>query len=73
MCRIFKFQKVKRFAFDMEILVIAQNLDHKIIEVPVSWFNSAESRVRPIRDGLRSLKDLVYIKLKIWSGRYSND
>jgi len=70
---IFKFQKVKRFAFDMELLVIAQNLDHKIIEVPVSWFNSAESRVRPIRDGLRSLKDLVYIKLNLWSGRYSND
>ncbi len=70
---IFRFQKVKRFAFDMELLVIAQNLEHKIIETPVSWFNSTESRVRPVRDGLRSLKDLVYIKLNLWSGRYSND
>ena len=70
---IFKFQKVKRFAFDMELLVIANNLQYKIIERPVSWYNSTESRVRPIRDGLRSLKDLIYIKVNLWCGRYSND
>ena len=70
---IFHFQKVKRFGFDMEALVVANNLDYKIIEVPVSWFNSTESRVRPVKDGLRTLSDLVYIKLNLWSGRYSND
>ena len=70
---IFKMQKVRRFGFDMEALVVANNLDHKIIEVPVSWFNSRESRVRPVKDGLRTLKDLVFIKLNLWSGRYSND
>lgn len=71
--KIFSFQKVKRFAFDMEALVIANNMDYKIVEVPVSWFNSPESRVRPIRDSLRTLRDLVYIKLNLWSGRYSSD
>lgn len=70
---IFSFQKIKRFAFDMEALVIANNMDYKIVEVPVSWFNSPESRVRPIRDSLRTLRDLVYIKLNLWSGRYSSD
>lgn len=70
---IFFFQKVKRFAFDVEALVIAENMGYKIIEVPVSWFNSPESRVRPVKDALRTLKDLVYIKLNLWSGRYSSD
>lgn len=69
--RIFSFQKVKRFGFDMEALVIANNLDYKIIEIPVSWYNSKESRIRPIKDALITLKDLVYIKLNLWSGRYS--
>lgn len=69
---IFQFQKVSRFGFDMEALVVASHLGYKIVEVPVSWFNSAESRVRPIKDALITLKDLVYIKLNIWSGRYND-
>lgn len=68
---IFTLQKVKRFGFDMEALVIAKSLGYKVTEVPVSWFNSTESRVRPIKDALHTLKDLVYIKLNLWAGRYS--
>lgn len=67
---IFRFQKVTRFGFDMEALVVAGYLGYEIVEVPVSWFNSAESRVRPIKDAIITLKDLVYIKLNLWSGRY---
>lgn len=70
---IFHFQKIKRFAFDMEAIVIANNMNYKIVEVPVSWFNSTESRVRPIKDTLRTLRDLFYIKVNLWSGRYSSD
>lgn len=70
---LFSFQKVKRFGFDMEALVIAQNLNYKIIEVPVSWFNSDESRFRPVKDAFRTLTDLVYIKLNLCSGRYNRD
>lgn len=70
---VFSFQKVKRFGFDMEAILVAENLGYKIIEVPVSWFNSAESRFRPIKDTLITLKDLIYIKLNLWSGRYDKD
>lgn len=70
---IFSFQKIKRFAFDMEALLVGVNLGYKIIEVPISWYNSSESRVRPIRDALTTLKDLFLIKLNLWSGRYSRD
>lgn len=71
---IFSFQKIKRFGFDIEALVVAENLGYPVVEVPVSWFNSSESRVRPIRDAFRTFRDLVHIKLNLWSGRYcSND
>ncbi len=70
---IFAMQKIHRFGFDMEALVIAKTLGYKVIEVPVSWLNSEGSRVRPIKDGLITLKDLIYIKLNLLSGRYNNE
>ena len=70
---IFALQKIRRFAFDMEALIIADSLGYKITEVPVNWFNSSESRLRPILDSLRTLRDLVLIKLNLWSGRYRVD
>lgn len=70
--KIFSRQKVERFGFDMEILTIAKKLGHKIVEVPVSWTNSAEhSRLRPIKDSLITLKDLLLIRLKLWLGYYN--
>lgn len=67
---IFARQKVRRFAFDIEALAIAKGLGYTFKEIPVDWYNSPESRLRPIRDALRTFKDLIYIKLNTWSGRY---
>ena len=68
--RDFSRQKIFRFAFDAEALVIADSLGYSISEVPVSWYNSPESRVRPVRDAARTFLDLVFIKINLWSGRY---
>ena len=68
---IFSRMKVKRFGFDIEILSIAQLLNFHVKEVPVSWYNSPESRLRPIKDTFRTFSELVYIKLNLWGGRYS--
>lgn len=67
---LFSRQKIDRWGFDMEILAIAQLLDYKIVEVPVSWYNSSDSRLRPVRDALKTFLELIYIKLNLWSGRY---
>lgn len=58
---IFAKQKITRFAFDIETLVIARDLGYAIHEIPVSWFHQSESRVRPIRDALKTLWDLLRI------------
>lgn len=68
---IYSRQKIDRWGFDMEILAIAQKiLGYKIKEVPVSWYNSPDSRLRPIRDGFRTLRELIKIKINLISGKY---
>lgn len=70
--QIFPKQTIKRWGFDMEILAIAQKiLKLKIKEVPVTWYNSSDSRFRPIRDAVRTLRELIKIKLNLISGKYS--
>jgi dolichyl-phosphate beta-glucosyltransferase len=61
--RIFALAKVNRFAFDVEILLIAKKLGFFIKEVPVKWLNSEQSKVSPVLDSLRMLKDLIKIRL----------
>lgn len=61
--RIFKVAKVKRFAFDVEILLIAKKMGYFIKEVPVKWLNSAQSKVNPVFDSLQMFKDLIKIKI----------
>ncbi|HYA85642.1 MAG TPA: glycosyltransferase, partial [Nitrospirota bacterium] len=68
---IFGRMKVRRYGFDMEILSIARLLNFTVKEVPVNWYNSQESRIRPIKDALRTFAELIYIKLNLWGGRYS--
>jgi len=67
---IFSHQKVSRWGFDMEALAIARLYNYKIVEVPIRWINSGDSRLRPIRDAFRTFTELIYIKLNMWSGRY---
>ena len=70
---IFSFQKVKRFGFDIEAIVVAKNLGYTFKEIPVAWMNAEGSRLRPVKDVLVTAKDLIYIKLNLWSGRYKHD
>jgi dolichyl-phosphate beta-glucosyltransferase len=61
--RIFKSATVKRFAFDVEILLLAKKMGYSIKEVPVKWLNSAQSKVNPFLDSLQMFKDLIKIKI----------
>lgn len=60
--KLFPLQKISRFSFDAEIIYLAQRLHFRIREVPVTWVNSRESRVRIIQDSLQMLIDLLRIR-----------
>lgn len=68
--RCFSVQQVPRFGFDVEVLFLARKAGYRIDEVPVRWINSADSRVRPFRDGGRAFLDLALIRLYDWQGLY---
>lgn len=62
---------MNRFSFDIELLVIAQQLGYQITEVAVNWYDAPGSKVaRPIRDSFRTLRDLGTIKYNQLRGRY---
>jgi len=54
-----------RWAFDVEILLIANKLKYKIFEMPVKIINHRESKVRPVKDSIRALKDVRIIKKRV--------
>lgn len=68
--RLFAQQQVTRFGFDVEVLYLARKAGYRIAELPVRWVNSPESKVRPVRDGLRAFLDLALIRIYDLQGRY---
>ena len=67
---LFRRQTVMGFAFDVEILFLARKRGLRIREVPVTWINSPRSKVDPIRDSLRMMRDMVGIRVKRLLGVY---
>lgn len=62
---LFKNARVDRFAYDVEILVLAKKESYRITEMPVRWLNSPASKVHPVFDSLQMLFDLVKIRVRI--------
>ena len=53
------------FAFDFEVLMLADKLGLKIAEYPVKIVNHRDSKVRVFRDSLRMFRDICRIKSAI--------
>jgi len=69
--RIFPLMTIRGFGFDAEVLFIARRLGIPIVEVPVTWLDSPQSRVRPFSDGLRMTLDLIRIRHNELRGAYA--
>jgi dolichyl-phosphate beta-glucosyltransferase len=67
---LFSKQRIDRWGFDMEILSIAQGIGIPIREKGVTWRDIPGSRLRPLRDALKTLWELALIKINLWSGIY---
>jgi glycosyltransferase involved in cell wall biosynthesis len=67
---VFSRQTIDGFGFDVEVLYIAKRCGYEIAEVPVTWSYRALSRVDPVADSLRMLRDVVRVRLQDLRGRY---
>jgi glycosyltransferase involved in cell wall biosynthesis len=63
---LFSSARVDRFAFDVEILALAQRRGMTIVEVPVTWSAKGGSRVRPFADSVNMMWDLVRLRW-VWA------
>ena len=64
--KIFPLVRISRFAFDVEVLFLAHLFRYQVKEMPVKWYYSSNTRVRPVIDGIKMLWDLLLIR---WSHR----
>ncbi|MBI4217298.1 MAG: glycosyltransferase family 2 protein [Parcubacteria group bacterium] len=66
---LFSRATIERWAFDVEILVLARKLRFRIQEIPVRWVNDPNSKVR-LFGMVRMLFEVLKIRLNLWKGAY---
>ncbi len=57
--------------FDVEVLFLAVKLGYRVKEVPVTWIYGEETKVNPLKDSWRNLKDVIAVRWNDLSGKYS--
>jgi len=67
---LFSRQRVKGFAFDVEVLFLARRRGLRVVEVPIDWYYQGGSRVQPLRHSLPMLRDVLAVRWNHWRGRY---
>lgn len=55
-------------AYDVELLFLARRCSYRIAEAPVTWRYGAETRVDPVHDSWRNLRDVLRVKYNDWRG-----
>lgn len=68
--RLFAAQQIDHFSFDAEVLFLARRAGYRIKEVPVTLDYHESSSIRPLRDSLRMLRDLLRIRFHVVRGDY---
>ena len=58
--KIFSKLRIKRFSFDVEILMISKKNKIEICDLPVTWINNPVSKVKIIRDSCKMFIDIFF-------------
>jgi dolichyl-phosphate beta-glucosyltransferase len=64
-------QTIDGWGFDVELLVIARLRDYRVREIPIRWYCVPGSRVRPVRDTLAMVAEMLRIRANARRGQYS--
>jgi glycosyltransferase involved in cell wall biosynthesis len=67
---VLPYQTINGWAFDVELLFIAQQRGFRIVEVPVDWYYRQNSRISPARDAINMFSEVLRIRANGWRGRY---
>lgn len=67
---LFNVQRMTGIGFDVELIFIAQKRGYKIVDVPITWYFNADSRMRLIQDSLHILLEIWQIHQNWRKGLY---
>ena len=67
---LFKSGRVDGWAFDLEVLALAKRRDFTIAEVGVEWKDDNRSRVSPIKDMWKVIREAMTIRRNLKAGVY---
>ncbi len=60
--QLFSLQQVEGYAFDVEILFLAERLGYPVREVALRWRDQPGSKVRVLRDAVRMMWELLKVR-----------
>ena len=58
------FGSVNGFCFTLDYLMLAEKYGFKIVEIPVTWVDTIDSRVRVVRDSFKMFLEVLKIRFK---------
>lgn len=67
---LFTVQTLSGIGFDIELLFVARKRDYRILEIPVNWYYSDESRMRLVGDSLAAILEMLQIRRNWRDGVY---
>lgn len=67
---IFKYQTMPGWSFDVEVLYIARKRNYQVVEIPIPWYYSSDSKVNAVMDALQMGKDILQIRRNEKMGLY---
>lgn len=68
---IFRRQSMDGLGFDVEAVAIALARGYTVIEVPINWYFDADSRVRPVHDTVRMVREVWAVRRNLKAGVYT--
>lgn len=68
---VFGLAKIDGWGYDAEILFLSNKFNYHTCEIPVLWANNERSKVNLLKDIVRSLTELVVIRITDLIGGYS--
>jgi dolichyl-phosphate beta-glucosyltransferase len=67
---ILPLQRIERWGFDPEILFLARKFGFRVVEVPVLWGHSGDTRIHPLVDGAWMFWEMLRIRWYDLTGKY---
>lgn len=67
---LFPVMTIDGLGFDVELLYAAKKRGLSVVEVPIQWHYQPRSKVRPFRDSVLALNDILRIRLRSLAGKY---